>query len=201
MNTQPSYESATLTPVQCLTNEGHKPARIPLMIAVRRDVALMGALAAADAMAQFNLLQAEWQEYLAACPQFADDFESSDPYVCDVSQLAELVAQAPTAVIRQVLRETWHCREQMAMMLDLAAPKADERAEMVLAGANAEWEILVSVHTTFSALLSTIDRLTCSRATLAELILHAPTCTIRHALRETFCFREVAALITAHKFD
>lgn len=201
MNTQPSYENATLTPVQCLTNEGQRLARTPLMIAVRRDVALMGALAAADEMAQFNLLQAEWQEHLAASPQFADDFESADPHVCDLSQLAELVAQAPTAVIRQVLRETWHCREQMAMMLGLAAPISDERAEMVIAGANAEWEILVSVHSTFAALLNATDRLTCSRAALAELILHAPTCIIRHALRETFCFREVAALITPHKFD
>jgi len=201
MNTQPSYESATLTPVQCLTNEGHKPARFPLMIAVRRDVALMGALAAADEMAQFNLLQAEWQEHLATSPQFADDFESADPHVCDLSQLAELVAQAPTAVIRQVLRETRHCRQQLSAMLGLAAAEADERAEMVLAGANAEWEILVSVHPTFAALLSTVDRLTCPRATLVELILHAPTTTIRHALRETFCFREVASLITTYKFD
>lgn len=172
-----------------------------LVNSARGDVVLMDALAAADEWATFVLLQAEWVRSLGAYPQFADEVESADPYVCSMSVLAELIAQAPTAVARQVLRETAHCREQMALMLGLVSPGADERAQLVLAGANAEWEILLSAHPSFSNGLATIDRFTCSRATLSDLIQQAPTDAIRHALRETFCFREVASLATPHAFD
>jgi len=171
-----------------------------LAISARQNVALMDALAAADEMAMFDLLQAEWQGMLGAHPQFADDMEFADPYVCSMSQLAELIAQAPTAIMRQTLREVAYCREQMSMMLGLANTNSDERAQLVLAGAKAEWEILLGVHPTFAAWLSTIDRFTCSQATLADAILHAPTCAIRHALRETFCFRKVASLVTPYEF-
>jgi hypothetical protein len=186
--------------VQCLDIRSPEAARNALAISARQDTALMGALAAADEMAMFDLLQSEWQGLLGAYPHFADDMEFADPYVCSTSQLAELIAQAPTAIMRQTLREVAYCREQMSLMLGLTSADADERAQVVLAGANAEWEILLGAHPIFSAWLSTIDRFTCSRATLADAMLHAPTCTIRHALRETFCFRKVASLITAHEF-
>lgn len=166
----------------------------------RTNVALMGALAAADEMARYELLQGEYQDLLNQHPQFADDVEFVDPYVCTMSELAGLIAQAPTAVIRQTLREVAYCREQMALMLGLAAPDVDARSQVVLAGAHAEWEIQLGAHPTFAAWLSTIDRFTCSRTMLADAMLHAPTSAIRHALRETFCFRKVASLITEHEF-
>lgn len=200
MNTQPSYEAAKHARMQCLNREARKPIRSPLLTSARQDVTLVGTLAAADEMAMFNLLQQDWQKHLAAFPSFADDFESADPYVCDMSQLAELAAQAPTPVIRQAVREIALCRMQMASILGLATPTTDERTKMVLAGANAEWEISISMYPTFSAWLSTMNRLTCSRAELAEIIHHAPTFIVRHALRETFCFREIASLITPHAF-
>jgi len=200
MHTETLYENATFPHVRPLKSGVPPAARNDLATSARQDAALVGALEAADAMAMFSTLQADWQDHLAAFPQFADELEFADPYVCGTSQLAEMIAQAPTAAIRQVLREIAYCREQMALTLGLAAVDTDERAQVVLAGANAEWEILLGAHPTFSALLSTTDRFTCSRATLSELLVHAPTCTIRHALRETFCFREVAALITAHEF-
>lgn len=171
-----------------------------LVHSARSDAVLMCALAAADEMATFGLLQAEWVRILGAYPQFADDIESADPYVCSMSTLAELIAQAPTAVVRQALRETAYCREQMALMLGLVSAGADERAQLVLSGANAEWEILLAAHPSFSNWFATIDRFTCSRATLSDALHHAPTDPIRHALRETFCFREVAALATPHDF-
>lgn len=200
MNTPTSYENAALTRVQSAETPPPDAICTALVISARQDVALMGTLVAADEMAAFNLLQAEWQDHLASFPQFADDVEFADPYICSMSQLAELVAQAPTAILRQTLREIAYCREQMVLMLGLAPTESDERAEVVLAGASAEWEILLSVHPTFHALIGTIDRFTCSRTTLAELILHAPTSAIRHALRETFCFREVASLTTSCEF-
>lgn len=175
-------------------------SRVALLNSARNDAVLMGALATADEMATFGLLQAEWLRILDAYPEFADEVESTDPYVCNMSALAELIAQAPTAVARQALRETAHCREQMALMLGIVSPSADERSQLVLAGANAEWEILLGAHPIFSNWLATINCLTCSRATLSDALQHAPTDAIRHALRETFCFREVAALATSHAF-
>jgi hypothetical protein len=166
----------------------------------RTDAALMGTLAVADEMARYELLQGEYQDLLNLHPQFADEVEFVDPYVCTMSQLAGLIAQAPTAVTRQTLREVAYCREQMALMLGLESADMDARSQVVLAGANAEWEIQLSLHPTFSAWLSTIDRFTCSRTMLADAMLHAPTSAIRHALRETFCFRKVASLITEHEF-
>lgn len=175
-------------------------ARLALVNPARAEVSFAETLAGADEAEMFNLLQCDWQGHLAGFPVFADDMEFADPYVCSISQLAELIAQAPTAIMRQTLREVAYCREEMALMLGLASADVDERARVVLAGSNAEWEILLGAHPTFSAWLSTIDRFTCSRATLADAILQAPTAAIRHALRETFCFRKVAALITPCDF-
>lgn len=200
MTTQTSYENAALTHMQITNSHFLRSAPQSVVSSARQDAALMDALAAADEMAMFTLLQGEWQELIDAFPQFADDMEFADPYVCGVSQLAELIAQAPTPTIRQTLREVAYCREEMALMLGLATDAADERTHLVLAGANVEWEILLGAHPTFSAWLSTIDRFTCSRATLADAIVHAPTSAIRHALRETFCFRKVASLITTVDF-
>lgn len=189
-----------LPPVQCLRNEDPKPARAPILTSARRDVALVGTLAAADEMAMFNLLQEDWQEHLAAFPDFAEAFESSDPYVCEMSHLAELIAQAPNTIIRQGVREIAFCRGEMARLLGIAMPATDDRTAMVLTGASNEWEISISMYPTFATWLSIIDRLACSRAELADIIRHAPTSPIRHALRETFCFREIASLITEHSF-
>lgn len=197
MNTQTTYGSATLG----LKTETHGAARAAVLVmSARQNTALMGTLAAADEMAMFDLVQAEWQGHLAKFPLFADEIEFADPYVCSMSQLAELVAQAPAAMMRQTLREVAYCRQQMELMLGLSHTDVDERVHLVLAGANVEWEILLSSYPTFSAWLSTIDRFTCSRTMLADAIAQAPSPTIRHALRETFCFRKVAALITAFDF-
>jgi hypothetical protein len=171
-----------------------------VMRSARQDSVLMHALESADGMAMFGLMQSDWRRILAAHPEFADEMDSADPYVCDLVTLAELIAQAPTSSIRQALRETAYCREQLALMLDLQQPETDERARVVIAGANAEWEILLSAHPVFEACLDNLDRFTCSRAALVDAILLAPTETLRHALRETFCFREVASLITGHIF-
>lgn len=197
MNTQTMYGSATLS-LKAETPEAARTAA--LVISARQNNALMDTLAAADEMAMFDLVQAEWQGHLAKYPLFAEEMEFADPYVCSMSQLAELIAQAPTSAMRQTLREVAYCRQQMELMLGLSHTDVDERAQLVLAGANVEWEILLNSYQTFSAWLSTIDRFTCSRAMLADAIAQAPSAPIRHALRETFCFRKVAALITAYDF-
>ncbi|MFC5510995.1 hypothetical protein ACFPOU_07640 [Massilia jejuensis] len=170
-----------------------------LLASARQDEALMDALAAADNMAMCSLLQSEWTSILAVDPEFAARVEDADPHVCDLDTLAELIALAPTSAIRQVLRETAYCREQMATALGLDYAPAADRAEMVLTGANAEWEILLGAHPEFSAWLNMSDRFTCSRATLIDAMLFAPTSTIRHVMRETFCFREIAAMTTSQE--
>jgi len=177
----------------------HAPCVAALLTSARQDAALMDALAAADSMAMFSLLQSEWTGVLGADPEFAELVEAADPHVCDLDTLAELIALAPTSAIRQVLRETAYCREQMAIALGLDHTPAAGRAQLVLTGANAEWEILLGAHPEFSAWLNLSDRFTCSRATLIDAMLFAPTSTIRHVLRETFCFREIAAMTTAHE--
>ncbi|WP_400189818.1 hypothetical protein [Massilia orientalis] len=151
-------------------------------------------------MASFDLLQEDWTLILAAHPEFADEVEMADPHVCGLRTLAEMISRAPTAVLRQVLREVYDCRQQMAPILGLEYPHTDELSECVIASARAEWAFILAAHATYSAWLSTIDRLTCSRDTLAEAMMLAPSATIRHTLRETFCFRQVAALITRHDF-
>ena len=166
----------------------------------QQDPGLIHVIESAEEMNTFDGLQADWIRVLAANPEFADDLASVDPYVCSLGTLAKLIAQAPTTVIRQALRETAHCREQMTLMLGLQQPEIDERTQLVLSGANAEWEILLSAHPLFEACLRTLDRFTCSRADLSDVILLAPTDAIRHTLRETFCFREVASLITTVEF-
>jgi hypothetical protein len=175
-------------------------ARLALVNCARAEVSLADALAGADEAEMFNLLQCDYQGHLAGFPVFADEMEFADPYVCSMAHLAELIAQAPTAVMRQTLREIAYCRQEMEVMLGLAHTEVDERTRLVLAGSNAEWEILLGAYPTFAAWLSTIDRFTCSRAMLADAILQAPTAAIRHALRETFCFRKVAALLTPYDF-
>lgn len=171
-----------------------------MLAAARQDEALMDTLAAADNMAMYSLLQSEWANLLGEHPEFAEQVEAADPYVCSLDTLAELIALAPTSAIRQVLREAAYCREQMAIALGLAAPAADDRAHLALAGANTEWEILLSAHPEFSAWLNISDRFTCTRSTLIDGMLFAPTGTIRHVLRETFCFREIAAMISNHEY-
>lgn len=178
---------------------GHDSLAKAMVTSARKDKALMDALAAADNMATFSLLQSEWTNMLAVDPDFAERVEAADPHVCDFDTLAELIALAPTCAIRQVLRETAYCRKQMAIALGLDSPSTDGRAQLVLAGANAEWEILLGAHPEFSAWLNISDRFTCARATLIDGMLFAPTATIRHVLRETFCFREIAAMITTHE--
>ena len=175
-------------------------ARLALMSSAGDEVSFSQALAAASEEEMFNLLQCDWQGHIAGFPVFADDMEFADPYVCNMSTLAEMMAQAPTSIMRQTLREVAYCRQEMELMLGLARTEIDERTRLVLAGANAEWEILLSAYPTFSTWLSTIDRFTCSRAMLADAILQAPTAAIRHALRETFCFRKIAALVTPCDF-
>lgn len=179
----------------------HEPLAQVLLNSARQDEALMDALAAADNMATFSLLQSEWTDILAADPEFAERVEAADPHVCDLDTLAELIALAPTCTIRQVLRETAYCREQMAIALGLGHSRADGRAQVVVAGANAEWEILLGAHPEFSAWLNVSDRFACSRDTLIDGMLFAPTTTIRHVLRETFCFREIAAMTTEHEYE
>lgn len=166
----------------------------------RSNAGLLDALATADAMACFDLLQRDWALILSAHAEFADEFEMADPHVCSLTTLAEMISRAPTAVLRQVLREIYDCRRQMAALLGLGHSPVDERSNYVMTSASAEWEIILAAHPTYSAWLSTIDRLTCSRFTLAEAMALAPNVTIRHALRETFCFRQVASLITTHDF-
>lgn len=167
---------------------------------VRSDAALMDALSTADAVTSFDLLQEDWTRILSAYPEFADELEMADPHVCDLTTLAELISRAPSAVLRQVLRELYDCRQQMARIHGLEYPHNDEGSRCVITSANAEWAFILAAHPAYSARLSTIDRLTCSRYTLAEAMKLAPNATIRHALRETFCFRQVAALITTHDF-
>lgn len=169
-----------------------------MLVSARRDAALMEALAAADDMAMLSLLQSEWSFHLGEHPDFAEQVEAADPHICNLDTLAELIALAPTSLIRQVLREAAYCREQMASALGLAAPAADARARLVLAGANAEWEILQSAHPEYSFWLN--DRFTCTRSMLIDGMLFAPTDTIRHVLRETFCFREIAAMVSDHQY-
>lgn len=177
----------------------HQPLAQALLDSARQDEALMDALAAADKMATFSLLQTEWTSILSEYPDFFERVEETDPHVCDLDTLAELIALAPTCAIRQVLRETAYCREQIATALGLDYAAAAGRAEMVLTGANAEWEILLGAHPEFSAWLNMSDRFTCSRATLIDAMVSAPTSTIRHVMRETFCFREIAAMTTSHE--
>ncbi|MBY0240071.1 MAG: hypothetical protein K2X55_12220 [Burkholderiaceae bacterium] len=166
----------------------------------RNNAALMDALATADAVGSFDLLQEDWTRILSAHPEFADEIEMIDPHVCGLTTLAELISRAPTAVLRQVLREIYDCRQQLAPILGLEFPHPDERSRCVIASASAEWAFILNAHPAYSAWLSTIDRLTCSRYTLTEAMTLAPNATIRHVLRETFCFRQVAALITTHDF-
>lgn len=176
------------------------PLSAEMLAAARQDAALMEALAAADNMAMFSLLQSEWTGLLGEYPEYEERVEAADPHVCSLDTLAELIALAPTSLIRQVLREVAYCREQMAIALGLGASSVDARAHLVVAGANAEWEILLSSHQEFSAWLNVSDRFTCTRSTLIDGMLFAPTGTIRHVLRETFCFREIAAMITNHEY-
>lgn len=175
------------------------PLSAMMLASARQNKALMDTLATADSMAMFSLLQSDWTILLGIHQEFAEQVEAADPYVCSFDTLAGLIALAPTSPIRQVLRETAYCREQMAIALGLAAPSASDRAHLVLAGANTEWEILLSGYPEFSAWLNLTDRFTCNRSTLAEGMLFAPTETFRHVLRETFCFREVAAMISDHE--
>lgn len=165
-----------------------------------RDAALLNAIAAADAVANFDLLQEEWTLILSSHPEFADEVEATDPHVCDLDILVELICRAPTAVLRHVLREIYDCRKRMSSILGLENPHSDEHSTCVIATVNAEWEIVLAAHPAYSAWLGTIDRMSCSRYTLAEAMMRAPSVSIRHALRETFCFRQVAALITSHDF-
>jgi hypothetical protein len=148
----------------------------------------------------FDLLQQDWALILSTHPEFADEVEMTDPYVCGLATLAEMISRAPSAVLRQVLREIHDCRRRMASLLGQECSPVDQRSSYVMASANAEWEIILAAHPTYSAWLSTIDRLTCSRFTLAEAMALAPSVAIRHALRETFCFRQIASLITSHEF-
>jgi hypothetical protein len=178
-----------------------RASAIAVMRAARQDTSLMHTLDVADDMAMFDLMQADWAQLLAQHSEFADKLESSDPYVCDLVSLAEMIAQAPTSAFRQALREVAHCRDQMAAMLDLQQPQVDDRASVVIAGAKAEWDILLAAHPVFEACLSDLDRFTCSRAELADAMLLAPTEPLRHALRETFCFRQIAALTTNVDFE
>lgn len=176
------------------------PLSAEMLAAARQDAALMEALAAADNMAMFSLLQSEWTSLLGEYPEYEERVEAADPHVCSLDTLAELIALAPTSLIRQVLREVAYCREQMAIALGLGASSVDARAHLVVAGANAEWEILLSSHQEFSAWLNVSDRFTCTRSTLIDGMLFAPTGTIRHVLRETFCFREIASMTTNHEY-
>lgn len=148
----------------------------------------------------FDRLQADWAEMLAVHQEFSDGLESVDPYVCDVETLADLIAHAPTSPIRHALREIAYCREQLALMLGLNEGTIGEKAQLVLGGANAEWDILLLAHPFFEACFSNLDRFTCSRAALVDAMLLAPTEVIRHVLRETYCFREVASLMTKVEF-
>lgn len=172
----------------------------PADLSIYPGSALRETLATASAMANFELVQADWTRVLGSYQEFADELEDCDPHVCSFLSLAKLIARAPTAAIRQVLRETFYCRQQTTITLGLKLPQIDERMQTVLASANAEWEIILASFPTYSAWLSTIDRLTCSRRILSEAIMLAPNLAIRHALRETFCFRQVGSLITPHEF-
>ncbi len=178
-----------------------RASAVALKHSARQDTTLMQTLDMADDQAMFDLMQADWSKLMTEYPEFSDKLESSDPYICDLVDLAALIAQAPTSAFRQALREVSYCREQMESMLSLQRPSLDERASMVLAGAKAEWDILLAAHPVFKAHLATLDRFTCSRAELADVMLLAPTQTLRHALRETFCFRQVAALTTSVNFE
>lgn len=177
-----------------------EPLAQALLDSARQDEALMDALAAADNMATFSLLQTEWTNILSEYPEFFERVEAADPHVCDLDTLAELIALAPTCAIRQVLRETAYCREQMAIALGLHYTPVDGRAQLVLTSASAEWEILLGAHPEFSAWLHISDRFACSRSTLLDAMLIAPTATIRHVLRETLCFREIAAMTAGHQY-
>ena len=170
-----------------------------LVTSARQDAVLINALVAADSMATYSLLQSEWTDILGTHREFAELVEDADPHVCDLDTLAELIALAPTSAIRHVLRETAYCREQIAIALGLKYPSAHGRARLILASASAEWEILIGAHPEFSAWLNKVDRFTCSRSTLIDAMLFAPNATIRHVLRETFCFREIAAMTTEHE--
>jgi len=182
------------------TDPAAKLAHSLLVDSARNDTVLMETLVSADNMATFGLMQAEWANLVAEHPDFAEAIEFDDPYVCSLDSLAALIAQAPTSLVRQSLREVAHCRGQMDLALGLISPAAEERSQLVLAGATAEWEILLGAHPMFSAWLRVNDRFTCSRSTLIDGMLYAPCESIRHVLRETYCFRELAALATPHAF-
>lgn len=189
--TQPPKKSSCVT-----------PSILPSGVtrSARGNAALMDALATADAVTCFDLLQQDWALILSTHLEFADELEMTDPHVCGLTTLAEMISRAPSAVLRQVLREIYDCRRRMASLLGQECSPIDQRSNYVMASASAEWEIILATHPTYSAWLSTIDRFTCSRFTLAEAMALAPSVAIRHALRETFCFRQVASLITAHDF-
>jgi hypothetical protein len=162
--------------------------------------ALQKTIAVAEEMAIYHLAQDNWTAMLAHNPELADQLEEIDLHICPISQLADLIVQAPNSTIRQVLREVFYCRHQLALALDLAFDVTGAELS-IFDDAEAEWTELLSAHPTFASWLGSTDRFTCPRASLVDGMRFAPTPEIRQALRELFCFRETVSLATSHSFD
>jgi hypothetical protein len=141
----------------------------------------------------------EWEGLLSCHADFGDWMSNFDGSVCTATELADLITAAPNVTFRHVAREMVYCRQQLAVTLGYAF-QASEQETALFSQCEDEWQDLLAQFPRYHSWLISIDRFTCSRATLLEAIRRAPMAEIRQALREMYCFRETAALATALPF-
>lgn len=142
---------------------------------------------------------AEWDGLLACHADFEDWMNQFDGSICTAAELAALIRKAPNDTLRHVAREMVYCRQQLALAVGYVF-HAEEEDQALFNKCEDEWQDLLAQFPKFNAWLISIDRFTCSRATLLEAIRRAPVAEIRQALREMYCFRETAALATSTRF-
>lgn len=142
---------------------------------------------------------AEWEGLLGCHADFEDWMNHFDGSICTASELATLITMAPNDTLRHVAREMVYCRQQLALTLGYAF-QASDKEQAVFNRCEDEWQDLLAQFPKFNSWLVSIDRFTCSRATLLEAIRRAPAAEIRQALREMYCFRETASLATSIPF-
>ena len=142
---------------------------------------------------------AEWDGLLACHADFEDQMNHFDGSICTAAELAALIRKAPNDTLRHVAREMVYCRQQLALTVGYAFHAEDDDLAL-FNQCEDEWQDLLAQFPKFNAWLVSIDRFTCSRATLLEAIRRAPAAEIRQALREMYCFRETAALATSTPF-
>jgi hypothetical protein len=142
---------------------------------------------------------AEWDGLLGCNADFEDWMNHFDGSICTATELATLITMAPNDTLRHVAREMVYCRQQLALTLGYAFQASDEE-QALFNRCEDEWQDLLAQFPKFNSWLVSIDRFTCSRATLLEAIRRAPAAEIRQALREMYCFRETASLATSIPF-